>query len=85
MTPVVLRMGPAGTPGVVECRCTRMTELYGNDASQYAAGHLVRERTDDDELVAHYSCPDTGRRWQLDFPPDVPGGDPGDARLRQVA
>ena len=77
---------PSGiTPGTVECLCTQATELYGNEADRYAAGHLVRDRTIDDELRATYSCPDTGRRWELDFPPDVPDGDAGDARLRQVA
>ena len=68
----------------MECRCNEATELYGDEASQYAAGHLVRDETIEDELRATYSCPDTGRRWEMDFPPDEPGGDPGDARLRQV-
>ena len=69
----------------MECRCNESTEFYGDEAASYAAGHLVRDETVADELRSAYSCRDTGRRWQLDFPPDTPGGDPGDARLRVVA
>ena len=68
----------------MECRCTEATEFYGDEASSYASGHLIRGETVEDELRATYTCPDTGRRWQLGFPPDVRGGDPGDVRLRQV-
>ena len=68
----------------MECRCTDATEFYGDDASSYAAGHLVRATTNEETLSATYTCPDTGRCWEMDFPPDVPGGDAGDARLRQI-
>ncbi len=68
----------------MRCRCNEATEFYGDEAQQYASGHLVRDETVEDELRVTYSCPDTGTRWDMDFPPDRPGGDPGDARLRQV-
>ena len=68
----------------MDCRCTEATEFYGNEASSYASGHLVRDETIEDELRVTYTCPDTGRRWEMDFPPDEPEGDPGDARLRQI-
>ena len=68
----------------MECRCDNATEFYGEEASAYASAHLVRDATIEDELRAAYTCPDTGRRWEMDFPPDEAGGDPGDARLRQA-
>ena len=40
-----------------------MTELYGTEAGDYAAGHL---QPDANAPVGRYVCPDTGRRWELD-------------------
>jgi hypothetical protein len=56
----------------VECRCRQVTELYGSEAEDYVAGHLVSEPDDD----AAFTCPDTGKRWRLDYP------EGGQARLR---
>ncbi len=59
----------------MECRCPQLTELYGNEAEDYVAGHLLSEPDDD----AAFTCPDTGKRWLLD---DAGGGQ---AQLRVAA
>jgi hypothetical protein len=56
----------------VECRCPHLTELYGADAEDYVAGHLLSDPEDE----TAFACPDTGKQWQLDYP------DGGEARLR---
>jgi hypothetical protein len=56
----------------VECRCPQLAELYGDEAEDYVAGHLVSEPDDAGAFV----CPDTGKRWILDYP------EGGQARLR---
>ena len=68
----------------MECRCDSATEFYGDEAEAYAGGHLVRGGTDTDALEEQYSCPDTGRRWLLDYP-DRRDEEPGQARLRVVS
>ncbi len=66
------------------CRCPSLTALYSREAEEYAAGHLVRDETRTDQLEELYSCPDTGRRWLLDYP-DSTERDPGQARLQTAA
>ncbi len=56
----------------MECRCPELTELYGSEAEDYVAGHLLSEPED----AAGFACPDTGKRWLLDYP------ESGQARLR---
>ena len=65
----------------MECRCQTMNEAFGTDAEVYAGEHLVRGEADDDAMVEQYSCPDTGRRFLLDWP-ERTEADPGQARLR---
>ena len=43
----------------MECRCTHADVLYGEEATAYAAEHLV---SDGQALV----CPDTGARWRVE-------------------
>ena len=59
----------------MECRCPHVAELYGSEAEDYVAGHLVSEPDDE----AAFVCPDTGKRWILDY------ADDGQARLRVTA
>jgi hypothetical protein len=68
----------------MECRCNDVMELHGQDAEDYAAGHLVRDETRDEALEERYSCPDTGKRWLLDWP-EASAEEPGQGRLRAVA
>ena len=43
----------------MQCRCTHVDVLYGTEAEEYAAEHLV---SDGEALV----CPDTGARWRVE-------------------
>ena len=61
----------------MDCRCNEATELYGDEAETYAAGHLVVGEAEN-RGEERFSCPDTGRRWLLDRPDDT-----GQARLRR--
>ncbi|MBD0348362.1 MAG: hypothetical protein ICV59_04340 [Thermoleophilia bacterium] len=63
------------------CRCTYVEELYGDEAEAYARGHLRSDELDEDALHERLSCPDTGRRWVLEYP-ERTGQDAGQARLR---
>ena len=65
----------------MECRCTVVSELYGAEAEEYAAQHLRSHGTRTERLEEDFLCPDTGRRWLLDYPDRTPT-DPGQARLR---
>ena len=58
-----------------------MNEAFGGEAETYAAEHLVRGDADTDALEEQYSCPDTGRRFVLEWP-ERTQSDPGQARLR---
>ena len=44
----------------MDCRCDTVEELYGAEAEAYLADHLHRAPD------GTYSCPDTGKRWQVD-------------------
>ena len=68
----------------MECRCDSAAEFYGQEAEDYAGGHLLRDGTDTEALEERYSCPDTGRAWLLDYP-DRHGEELGQARLRVVS
>ena len=68
---------------VVACRCPSLTELYGAEAEDYVTGHLRRDETRTERFEELYACPDTGRRWILDYP-DRTERDPGQARLRSA-
>ena len=63
------------------CRCDAVSELYGEEAEDYAAAHLHREDLDSERFEERYSCPDTGRTWILEWP-EKTERDPGQARLR---
>jgi hypothetical protein len=65
----------------VECRCNDAMEFNGQEAEDYASGHLVRDETRTEQLQELYSCPDTGKRWILEWP-DATEREPGPARLR---
>jgi hypothetical protein len=56
-------------------------EMHGAEAEEYAAQHLVRDETHDEQFEELYSCPDTGKRWILDWP-EATEREPGQARLR---
>jgi hypothetical protein len=43
----------------MECRCKHVDVLYGAEAEEYAADHLV---SDGESLV----CRDTGARWRVE-------------------
>jgi hypothetical protein len=43
----------------MECRCKHVDVLYGTEAEEYAAGHLVSAG---DALA----CPETGARWRVE-------------------
>jgi hypothetical protein len=60
-----------------------VSELFGNEAEEYATGHLVREETRPEEFEELYACPDTGRRWVLEWP-ERTEREPGQARLRSA-
>jgi hypothetical protein len=67
----------------VDCRCDTVTELYGNEAEEYARGHLVAGRSASEPPEERFSCPDTGREWVLDYP-DRTERELAQARLRVV-
>jgi hypothetical protein len=57
--------------------------MFGDEAEAYAGEHLVRGDADTERMVERFSCPDTGRRWELDYP-EHDDREPGQARLRAV-
>ena len=61
-----------------------MSETFGMEAETYAREHLVRGEADDESMVEQYTCPDTGRRFQLEWP-ERTQAEPGQARLRLLA
>jgi len=63
------------------CRCDTVQELYGPEAEEYAADHLVSDEVRTDAFEEDFSCPDTGCGWTLDYPGRTQN-DPGQARLR---
>jgi hypothetical protein len=64
----------------VDCRCNEATEFYGDEAEAYAREHLVSDEVRSDAFEEILSCPNTGRRWRLDYP-ERTKDDPGQARL----
>jgi hypothetical protein len=62
------------------CRCDTVTELYGQEAEDYAGEHLRSDGSVGGRFEEQYSCPDTGRRWKLDYP-ERTEREPGPARL----
>ena len=65
----------------MSCRCDTVTELYGDEAEGYAAEHLHAEPAGAGELEQRFACPDTGRRWTLDYPDRRGDRELGQARL----
>lgn len=65
----------------MQCRCNDVTELYGQEAEAYAAEHLRADGVRSERFEERYTCPDTGKRWLLDWP-DRTEQEPGQARLR---
>jgi uncharacterized membrane protein YkvA (DUF1232 family) len=76
-----VEVAPSGTTSSMECRCATMNESFGQEAETYAAEHLVRGEADSGAMEERYSCPDTGRRFVLDWP-ERTQSDTGQARLR---
>ena len=64
----------------MDCRCNEAMELNGREAEEYASQHLVRDETRTEQLQELYSCPDTGKRWLLEWP-QATDREPGPARL----
>ncbi len=52
----------------MDCRCNDVTELYGQEAEAYAGEHLRADGLRSDRFEEDYRCPDTGKRWLLDWP-----------------
>ena len=48
----------------MECRCNEATQFHGDEATAYAAEHLVEESRAAGE-PERFACPDTGARWEL--------------------
>ena len=67
----------------MDCRCNDATEFYGQEAESYARDHLATDEVRTDAFEELLSCPDTGRRWKLDYP-DRTEREPGQARLAVV-
>ena len=67
----------------MDCRCDTVTELYGSEAEAYAGEHLHAEGSASEPPEQRFACPDTGRRWLLDYP-DRNERELGQARLRSV-
>ena len=59
----------------MECRCPHVAELYGSEAEDYVAGHLVSEPDDE----AAFVCPRHRQALILAY------ADDGQARLRIAA
>ena len=53
------------------------------EAERYASEHLVPAGSRADRMEEDYVCPDTGRRWLLDYP-ERTDRDPGQARLSRT-
>jgi hypothetical protein len=58
-----------------------MNESFGSEAETYAAEHLVRGEVSSAAMEERYTCPDTGRRFVLDWP-ERTQSETGQARLR---
>jgi hypothetical protein len=67
----------------MKCRCATLTELRDNEAESYADEHLRKVRVYPDGWHIEYVCPDTGKRWLMDFiQSGLQGG--GFPRLRRL-
>lgn len=54
---------------MIVCRCAEISRLDGEDAREYAAGHLrLIERGREPTGAEDYQCDQTGAGWVLDFP-----------------
>ena len=65
----------------MNCRCTEITELLGDEATEYAREHLVETGKDATGWYVTYVCPITGTHWEKDY---QYGDRYGWARLRRV-
>jgi hypothetical protein len=67
----------------MNCRCTRLSEIEGQEANIYAKNHLQKIRVDGERWEIKYVCPETGIVWIMDFPKShLQGGGP--PRLRKI-
>lgn len=64
------------------CRCTEVTELYGDEAD-VRRDHLRTDEVRSDAFEERLSCPDTGAAWILDYPERIER-EPVQARLRRA-
>ena len=61
----------------MKCKCLAITELDGAEAKQYADQHLLEVTTDAVNWTVEYVCPETKRRFLLDYPQsELHGGGP---------
>lgn len=51
------------------CRCEEVRFLHDRDADEYSS-HLVREAVGPQGRMVGYRCPETGRRWFVEFVED---------------
>jgi hypothetical protein len=68
----------------MECRCETVMELRGDEAYEYAQGHLEYVMAEPRGGAWLYRCPITRREWIEDFPPEWDTGHGGRCRLRQA-
>jgi hypothetical protein len=67
----------------MKCRCETLTQLEGMEAYSYAEEHLCKVQVLSGGWEIEYVCPDTGKRWLLDYPHgEYHGGGP--PRLRSL-
>lgn len=70
----------------VPCRCNGLTELNGEGADGYAHHHLNKIGADPSGWVTYLVCPQTGRRFVLDYPQgEYHGGGPARLRATEAA
>lgn len=88
-TPGVIGRGQrhdARVTQAVECRCSDLAELRGEDARRYAADHLrLIERARDPDSAEDYQCDETRTAWVIDYPSRNEANDRrGEPRLRRL-
>jgi hypothetical protein len=67
----------------MKCQCETLTQLEGVEAYSYVEGHLHKVQVSLGGWQIEYICPNTGKRWLLDYPySEAHGGGP--PRLRRL-
>jgi len=66
----------------MQCRCNEISELDGAAAVMYADEHLQEVKVDSTNWIVEFVCPETGKRWIMDYPyAAAHGGGPPRVRL----